>query len=1061
MIRTEYRKQHFADFTISVDINGDSSGLEHAAQEGGKSLDGIGKSGKQVSGEIKSAFEDVGKTLKALGDSFTAAGKVMSVAVTTPLAAAGRSAILTSADFEKAMSQVAASMGVTTDELSETQVKTADFTGTLEEFARKLGRDTAFSAEEAANGLNILAQAGYDAQAQAEILPSVLDLAAAGNIGLAESAAYVTGAINGFKDASKSSRDYADMIAKGATLAKTDVSALGAAMSTASSSAAAYGQSAEETEVALLRLAQQNVTGAEAATMLNRTMTDLYAPTETAAAKLSELGVSAYDANGEARDLGDVLADLEAATAGMSDEQKNAALNTIFTTHGLQGFNKMCAASTEDVDKFRAGMEDFSGSAAQQAATMLDNLEGKMTLLNSAIDDVKITVGQKLYPIAEGLIDKATDLINWFNGLSDAGKDQVIMFAGIAAAIGPLLLGLGGILKFGSKVTGALDALSGAFGVTSSAILLPIAAIGLLIAAFMYLWTTNEDFRNGIIEIWTGLVQDFQEFVNGIKMRLADAGLTPETLKEAWADFCEFIEPVFTAAFGFIADFLSGIFDVTLDVLDNFIRVFQEAWEEFGPRIAEAWEQVTSVFEDFIGGLQDVLDNNGISADGIKQTIEDLITWVSDQWIAFIQIFGPAFSAFWDVLTGVAGFALDLILSLLDFFIKTFQGIWETIGPVLTQAWEGLKDVFGGFFDALAERTGQASADTGGFFEALGGFLEWLSDAITGFVEFFGPILASVFETVTNVIGDILEVVLGFVDIIIGVLEGDWSQVWTGAGEIVGGVFSFIDDIINGFIDLIGTQFPWLADFLGGIWDGIKSIAETTWNALVTTVLTIIMLLCDLISGDFDQLKEHLSEIWDRVKEKASEIWEGIKQTVGDFVTGLVDFIREHIDEVPGIIEDGFQKAIDFITSLPGQALTWGADIIDGIVDGIWSGIGRIQDAAAEIADTISGYLGFSEPEVGPLSDFHTYMPDMIEMMTSGMTAGINKVGRAAEGLAGGIFSGFSPTGTAQAGAYAGAYGGNTTNLGGVTMVVNAQPGQDVSQLADLVADRILERARV
>ena len=1058
---TEYRKQHFADFTISVDINGDSSGLEHAAQEGGKSLDGIGKSGKQVSGEIKSAFEDVGKTLKALGDSFTAAGKVMSVAVTTPLAAAGRSAILTSADFEKAMSQVAASMGVTTDELSETQVKTADFTGTLEEFARKLGRDTAFSAQEAADGLNILAQAGYDVQDQVEILPSVLDLAAAGSIGLAESAAYVTGAINGFNDASKSSRDYADMIAKGATLAKTDVAALGAAMSTASSSAAAYGQSAEETEVALLRLAQQNVTGAEAATMLNRTMTDLYAPTETAAAKLSDLGVSAYDANGKARDLGDVMADLEAATAGMSDEQKNAALNTIFTTHGLQGFNKMCAASTEDVDKFRAGMEDFSGSAAQQAATMLDNLEGKMTLLNSAIDDVKITVGQKLYPIAEGLIGKVTDLINWFNNLSDEGKDQVIMLAGIAAAIGPLLLGLGGIMKFGSKVTGALDALSGAFGVTSSAILLPIAAIGLLIAAFMYLWTTNEDFRAGIIEIWNGLVQDFQEFVNGIKQRLSDAGLTPETLKEAWADFCEFIEPVFTNAFRFIADFLSGIFDVTLDVLDNFIRVFQAAWEEFGPRIAEAWEQVTSVFEDFIGGLQDVLDNNGISADGIKQTIEDLITWVSDQWVAFIQIFGPAFSAFWDVITGVASFALDLILSLLDFFIKTFQGIWETIGPVLTQAWEGLKDVFGGFFDALAERTGQASADTGGFFEALGGFLEWLTNAITGFVIFFGPILASVLETVTNAIGDILEVVLGFVDIVIGILEGDWSQVWTGAGEIVSGVFSFIDDIISGFIDMIGTVFPGLADFLSAIWDGIKDYVQFTWDTIIAIVEPIVNLLKDLITGDMDAAKQDVSDILDGILGLFQSIWQTIVDTVGGFLGNIVDSVSEKIGSVAETVKSGFQEAIDFITGLPGQAWQWGADIIGSIADGIWDCIGQVTSAVSSVADTIKGYLGFSEPEIGPLSDFHTYMPDMISLMTSGMSAGINKVGQAAEGLAGSIFSGFSPAGTSQAGAYAGSYGGPVTNMGGVTMIVNSQPGQDVSQLADLVAERILERARV
>ena len=174
-------------------------------------------------------------------------------------------------DFESAMSQVAATMGTTTDKIQN-----------LSKFAQHMGATTAFSATQAAEGLNVLAQSGLTAEEQMTALPEVLNLAAAGNLSLADSSTYVVGTLKGFGKEMDSAKRVTDLVAKGATMANTDVRGLGTALSSASATANSYGQNMDSVTLSLLRLAEQNITGEEAATALNRAMMDLYTPTSTA-----------------------------------------------------------------------------------------------------------------------------------------------------------------------------------------------------------------------------------------------------------------------------------------------------------------------------------------------------------------------------------------------------------------------------------------------------------------------------------------------------------------------------------------------------------------------------------------------------------------------------------------------------------------------------------------------------------------------------------------------------------------------------------------------------------
>lgn len=371
---------------------------------------------------LKDAEGNASSSTSKIGGAFKAVGKVAKTAMVAGSAAAvafTKTSIDAGMNFDTAMSQVAATMGTTVDKIGNVKAK-----------AEEMGRTTKYTATEAAEGMNILAQAGLSADEQISGIGTVLNLASAGAMSLEESASYTAGAVKGFGDSMSNASYYADLMAKGATLANTDVRGLGEAFSGSAATAKNYGQAADSVTLSLLRLAEQNVTGSEASTALNRAMADLYTPTDDASKALDQLGVSAYKSNGEAKDFNDLVDELNSSLQGMTAEQKNNALATIFTTQGLQAFNKMTASSDVTVQKFWKGIQDSSGSAAQQAATQLDNLQGDITLLSSATEGLQLA----FYNTFSGTIrDAVKGITSEVSGLAEAMES-----GGISGALSKL-----------------------------------------------------------------------------------------------------------------------------------------------------------------------------------------------------------------------------------------------------------------------------------------------------------------------------------------------------------------------------------------------------------------------------------------------------------------------------------------------------------------------------------------------------------------------------------------------------------------------------------------------
>lgn len=340
------------------------------------------------------------------------------------------------AEFEKSMSQVAATMGVSVNDIG-------DLTAT----AKEMGRTTTYSATQAAEGLNILAMSGYDADQSMEMLEDVLHLAAAGSMDMADAAAYVSGAMKGFNDVTKDSQYYADLMAQGATLANTSVSQLGDAMSSGAATAAAYGQSADSMTIALLRLAEQGEVGSAAGTALAAAMKDIYTPSVQAAKAMDKLGVSAYDADGNARDFNEVVNELDAALAGMSEEEANAYKQMIFGIQGLNAYNKMVVTGTDKQDAWAeslASASDGMGAAAQQYATMTDNFAGATSGLGSALEGLQIALFEKVEPALRVVVEAATGFISAVTSIVTGGLPEEVtafgsMFDGVFQTIGAVV----------------------------------------------------------------------------------------------------------------------------------------------------------------------------------------------------------------------------------------------------------------------------------------------------------------------------------------------------------------------------------------------------------------------------------------------------------------------------------------------------------------------------------------------------------------------------------------------------------------------------------------------
>lgn len=379
---------------------------------------------------------------KGVSSMTVAAGNLISdltKTAATKLAGLAKSSVSVGMNFDASMSQVAATMGTTVDQIDN-----------LTKVAKEMGSTTKFTATQAADALNYLALAGYDADKAAEVLPSVLNLAAAGGMDLAYASDLVTDAMASLNiEANKQNvDDFGNKLAMAASKANANVSQLGEAILTVGGTAANLKGGTTELTTALGLLANVGIKGAEGGTHLRNIILSLQSPTDEAAKKMQKLGLQVYDSQGKMRGLNDILSDLNSAMNGMTQGQKDSIINQLFNKTDLAAVNGLLAAQGEQWDTLAAQIDNADGAMGQMAETQIDNLQGAMTIMSSAFEGMQLAVYDELEPTLTEAVKWGTDCLTQLTtALSEGGPEAMLAAAGeiisdLAAGIAAQLPGL-------------------------------------------------------------------------------------------------------------------------------------------------------------------------------------------------------------------------------------------------------------------------------------------------------------------------------------------------------------------------------------------------------------------------------------------------------------------------------------------------------------------------------------------------------------------------------------------------------------------------------------------
>ena len=312
--------------------------------------------------------------------------------------------------FESAMSDVQAISGATGEELKQ-----------LRDTAKKYGSTTAFTATESAQALKYMALAGWDANQSMEALPGVLDMAAASGMDLAAASDAVTDYISAFGLEAKDATYMADAMAKAQATANTSAQQLAEAWGNSAASMHAAGQDMETTTAALMIFADQGMKGSEAGTALSAMMRDITQKMENGAIKIGDASIAVQDAQGNFRDLNDIITDVAAATDGMGSAEKSAALMTTFTARSIKGVNMLLNAGVGELNEYEAAVRGSAGTASDQAATMLDNLKGDITIFQSALEGLQLDMFESSDSILRDAVQGATGVITAFQQAVQSG----------------------------------------------------------------------------------------------------------------------------------------------------------------------------------------------------------------------------------------------------------------------------------------------------------------------------------------------------------------------------------------------------------------------------------------------------------------------------------------------------------------------------------------------------------------------------------------------------------------------------------------------------------------
>ena len=815
-------------------------------------------------------------------------------------------------NFTSTMSEVSAISGATGEDFEK-----------LEACAREYGATTVFSASNAAEALKYMSLAGWDADQSTSALGGVLNLAAASGMELGAASDMVTDYLSAFAMEAGDAAYFADLLSYAQSHSNTTAEALGEAYKNCAANLNAAGQDVETVTSLLEGMANQGYKGSEAGTAMAAIMRDITNGMKDGAIKIGETSVAVMDAQGNFRDLTDILTEVEAATNGMGDAERAVALSSTFTADSTKGLNLILNEGMDKIAGYEEELRGASGSAEEMANIMNDNLSGDVAAMNSAFEEL----GLKIYDALESKLRAGVQFIT--NGVIPAIEwlgghipEVTIAVSGLGAVIAAMNWGT--ISSKIAMVKGALVKLAAALGGVSLPAIAIIAVITAVALAFTNLWKNNEEFRNKITAIWDGIKAKFDEFGQGIVDRLNALGFEfediTEVMKAVWDGFCEVLAPIFEGVFQQISNILSEALDILTGLFDIFAGIFTGDWDMVWQGVQEVfgavWDFVVATFENWISTFTS-LANTVLGWFGTDwETVwTNVKTFFSDTWNAISSFFSG-------ILTGIKTFFTDTWNAIVSFFSEilsgiyssgtgtmteihdTFTNIWDSITGFLSGAWETIKNIVTVGIMAVKEIISAA--------------FQIITLPFRFIWENCKDTVLSIWETIKSVIGEkidaVKEKITAVTSAISDVASAAWNAISSTASSLWEGIKSTIGSKIDAAKEKVSTATSAITSVASSAWSSVSSTASSLWSTISSTVSSKISAARSAVSSATSTITSVASAAWSSVSSAASSKWESVRSTISNKLSSAKSTVSSLMSGITSTMSSGLSSALSTVT---------------------------------------------------------------------------------------------------------------------------------------------------